>query len=105
MQAKNKINLLLVDDHTDNLIAMRAILEELGENLVMVDSGKKALRRLLDEEFAIVLLDVDMPLMDGFEVAAMMRQIKKLQHTPIIFLTAMHQNESNVFKGYSLGAV
>jgi PAS domain S-box-containing protein len=105
MQAKNKINLLLVDDHTDNLIAMRAILEELGENLVMVDSGKKALRRLLDEEYAIVLLDVDMPLMDGFEVAAMMRQIKKLQHTPIIFLTAMHQNESNVFKGYSLGAV
>lgn len=105
MQAKNKINLLLVDDHTDNLIAMRAILEELDENLVMVDSGKKALRRLLDEEFAIVLLDVDMPLMDGFEVAAMMRQIKKLQHTPIIFLTAMHQNESNVFKGYSLGAV
>jgi PAS domain S-box-containing protein len=105
MQQKHKINLLLVDDHTDNLIAMRAILEELGENLVMVDSGKKALRLLLDQEFAIVLLDVDMPLLDGFEVAAMMRQIKKLQHTPIIFLTAMHQNESNVFKGYSLGAV
>jgi signal transduction histidine kinase len=105
MQEKSKINLLLVDDHTDNLIAMRAVLEELGENILTVDSGKKALRLLLDLEFAIVLLDVDMPLMDGFEVAEMMRQVKKLQHTPIIFLTAMHQNESHVFKGYSLGAV
>jgi PAS domain S-box-containing protein len=105
MQEKNKINLLLVDDHADNLTAMRAMLEEFEENIVCVDSGKKALRLLLDEEFAIVLLDVDMPVMDGFEVAEMMRQIKKLQHTPIIFLTAMHQNESQVFKGYSLGAV
>jgi signal transduction histidine kinase len=105
MQEKNKINLLLVDDHLDNLIAMRAVLEELGENIITVDSGKKALRLLLDHEFAIVLLDVDMPLMDGFEVAEMMRQVKKLQHTPIIFLTAMHQNESHIYKGYSLGAV
>jgi signal transduction histidine kinase len=105
MQEKSKINLLLVDDHADNLIAMRAVLEELGENILTVDSGKKALRLLLDHDFAIVLLDVDMPLMDGFEVAEMMRQVKKLQHTPIIFLTAMHQNESHVFKGYSLGAV
>lgn len=105
MQEKSKINLLLVDDHADNLIAMSAVLEELGENILTVDSGKKALRLLLDLDFAIVLLDVDMPLMDGFEVAEMMRQVKKLQHTPIIFLTAMHQNESQVFKGYSLGAV
>src|ERR1051325_8590154 len=105
MQENNKINLLLVDDHADNLTAMRAILEELGETIICVDSGRKALRRLLDEEFAIVLLDVDMPLLDGFEVAEMMRQVKKLQHTPIIFLTAMHQNESQVFKGYSRGAV
>lgn len=105
MQKKTKINLLLVDDHADNLIAMRAVLEELGENIITVDSGKKALRLLLDHEFAIVLLDVDMPLMDGFEVAEMMRQVKKLQHTPIIFLTAMHQNESHIYKGYSLGAV
>lgn len=105
MQEKTKINLLLVDDHADNLIAMRAVLEELGENIITADSGKKALRMLLDQEFAIVLLDVDMPVMDGFEVAEMMRQVKKLQHTPIIFLTAMHQNESHVYKGYSLGAV
>jgi signal transduction histidine kinase len=105
MQEKSKINLLLVDDHADNLIAMRAVLEELGENIITVDSGRKALRLLLDQEFAIVLLDVDMPAMDGFEVAEMMRQVKKLQHTPIIFLTAMHQNESQIYKGYSLGAV
>ncbi len=105
MEEKTKVNLLLVDDNEANLIAMRAILEDLNENLVTVNSGKKALRRLLDEEFAVVLLDVDMPLMDGFEVAALMRQVQKLQFTPIIFITALYQNESNIAKGYSLGAV
>ncbi len=105
MEEKTKVNLLLVDDNEANLIAMRAILEDLNENLVSVNSGKKALRRLLDEEFAVVLLDVDMPLMDGFEVAALMRKVQKLQLTPIIFITALYQNESNIAKGYALGAV
>src|ERR1044072_2540572 len=105
MEEKTKVNLLLVDDNEANLIAMRAILEELNENLITVNSGKKALRRLLDDEFAVVLLDVDMPLMDGFEVAALMRQVQKLQFTPIIFITALYQNESNITKGYALGAV
>jgi signal transduction histidine kinase len=105
MEEKNKVNLLLVDDNEANLIAMQAILEDLNENLVTVNSGKKALRRLLDEDFAVVLLDVDMPLMDGFEVAALMRKVQKLQFTPIIFITALYQNESNIAKGYALGAV
>ena len=105
MQESDKVKLLLVDDNEANLVAMQATLEELGEELVLADSGKKALRLLLDDEFAVVLLDVDMPMLDGFEVAALMRQVNKLQHTPIIFLTALYQNESHVFKGYALGAV
>jgi signal transduction histidine kinase len=105
MPEKKKVNLLLVDDSEANLIAMRAILEDLDENLISVDSGKRALRTLLDQDFAVVLLDVDMPLIDGFEVATMMRQVQKLKHTPIIFLTALYQNESSVAKGYALGAV
>lgn len=105
MNEKTKVNLLLVDDNEANLIAMRAILEDLNENLITVNSGKKALRRLLDDEFAVVLLDVDMPLMDGFEVAALMRKVQKLQFTPIIFITALYQNENNIAKGYALGAV
>lgn len=105
MPEKKKVNLLLVDDSEANLIAMRAILEDLGENLISVNSGKRALRTLLDQDFAVVLLDVDMPLIDGFEVATMMRQVQKLKHTPIIFLTALYQNESSVAKGYALGAV
>ncbi len=105
MQERKKVSLLLVDDSEANLIAMQAILESLGENLVTVDSGKRALRLLLDQEFAVVLLDVDMPIIDGFEVATMMRQVQKLHHTPIIFLTAHYQNESAVAKGYALGAV
>ena len=105
MPEKKKVNLLLVDDSEANLIAMRAILEDLDENLIAVDSGKRALRTLLDQDFAVVLLDVDMPLIDGFEVATMMRQVQKLRHTPIIFLTALYQNESAVAKGYALGAV
>ena len=105
MQESDKVKLLLVDDNEANLVAMQATLEELGEEMVLADSGKKALRLLLDDEFAAVLLDVDMPMLDGFEVAALMRQVNKLQHTPIIFLTALYQNESHVFKGYALGAV
>lgn len=105
MSVDSKINILIVDDNEENLIAMGAVLEEMGENLVLADSGKKALRLLLDREFALILLDVDMPGMDGFEVATLIRQIKKLQHTPIIFLTALDQNEGYVFKGYSVGAV
>lgn len=105
MNTDSKVNILIVDDNEENLIAMNAVLEEIGENIVLANSGKKALRLLLDQDFSLILLDVDMPGMDGFEVATLIRQVKKLQHTPIIFLTALDQNESYLFKGYSVGAV
>src|SRR6185312_8320459 len=100
-----KVNILLVDDHPENLIALEAILGSLGQNLVKASSGREALKRLLECDFAVILLDVIMPEMDGFETAALVRQRDKFQHTPIIFLTAMSTSDTHVFKGYSLGAV
>ncbi|MEW6127952.1 MAG: response regulator [Acidobacteriota bacterium] len=105
MSKENKVNILVVDDNEANRIAMQATLDDLDENIISVENGKKALRRLLDDEFAVVLLDVDMPVMDGFEVATLMRKVQKLKHTPIIFITALYQHESHIAKGYELGAV
>lgn len=105
MSTEEKVNILMVDDHPENLLALDAILSDLGQNLVKVHSGKEALRELLSYEFAVILMDVHMPEMDGFETAALIRHREKLQHTPIIFLTAMDKNDSSVFKGYSVGAV
>lgn len=105
MAFDESVNILLVDDHPENLLALEAILSDLGQNLVKAHSGKEALRELLAYEFAVILMDVHMPEMDGFETAALIRQREKLQHTPIIFLTAMDKNDSSVFKGYSVGAV
>src|SRR5687768_3843541 len=102
---KERVNILLVDDHPENLLALQAILEELDENIVTAGSGFEALRILLDQEFAVILLDVQMPGMDGFETAALIRQRTSLQHTPIIFLTAIDNNERSMFRGYSVGAV
>lgn len=95
----------MVDDHPENLLALEAILSDVGQNLVKALSGKEALRELLSYEFAVILMDVHMPEMDGFEAAALIRHREKLQHTPIIFLTAMDRNDSSIFKGYSVGAV
>ncbi|HET6512902.1 MAG TPA: response regulator [Candidatus Kapabacteria bacterium] len=105
MSNEEKVNILMVDDHPENLLALDAILSDLGQNLVKAHSGKEALRELLSYEFAVILMDVHMPEMDGFETAALIRHREKLQHTPIIFLTAMDKNDSSVFKGYSVGAV
>jgi PAS domain S-box-containing protein len=105
MSDEEKVNILMVDDHPENLLALDAILSDLGQNLVKAHSGKEALRELLSYEFAVILMDVHMPEMDGFETAALIRHREKLQHTPIIFLTAMDKNDSSVFKGYSVGAV
>ncbi len=104
-RAEEKVNILMVDDYPENLMALQAILDDLGQNLVKATSGREALRKLLDTEFAVILLDVQMPGMDGFETASMIRERAKLQHTPIIFLTAMDKSETNVFRGYSVGAV
>jgi CheY-like chemotaxis protein len=95
----------LVDDHPENLLALEAILDSLGQNLVKANSGKEALRCLLNHDFAVILLDVQMPEMDGFETATLIRAREKTRDTPIIFLTAFSTSDTLMFKGYSLGAV
>jgi two-component system sensor histidine kinase/response regulator len=99
------VNILMVDDSQDKLLAMESILQSLGQNLVKAHSGPEALRVLLKQEFAVILLDVNMPGMDGFETAAMIRQRQSLEHIPILFVTALSTTDSDIFKGYSFGAV
>ena len=100
-----QVSILLVDDHQENLLALEATLGYLDQNIVKATSGREALKLLLDQDFAVILLDVHMPDMDGFETAALIREREKSQNIPIIFLTAMHKSEGQVFRGYSLGAV
>src|SRR5512140_2095831 len=101
----DKVNILLVDDQPNNLLALESILAETGENLVRADSGKRALKQLLQRDFAVILLAVQMPEMDGFETASLIRERERSRDTPIIFLTALSRSETNVFRGYELGAV
>lgn len=101
----SKANILLVDDRSDKLLAMEAILEPLDQNIIKARSGKEALRYLLMHDFAVILLDVAMPGMDGFETASMIRKRPRSEHTPIIFVTSISNSENNIFQGYSLGAV
>jgi PAS domain S-box-containing protein len=101
----DRVNILLVDDQPNNLLALESILSETGENLVTAHSGTEALRHLLQMDFAVVLLDVQMPDLDGFETANLIRQRDRSRDTPIIFLTALSRSESHVFRGYELGAV
>ncbi|MDQ6654717.1 MAG: response regulator [Verrucomicrobiota bacterium] len=100
-----KVNILIVDDRADKLLAHEVLLEELGQNLVKATSGKEALRCLLKQEFAVILLDVNMPGMDGFETAKMIRERPRTETTPIIFISAVNDTENHVSRGYSLGAV
>src|SRR5258705_1383727 len=101
---REKVKILLVDDNPDNLVSLEAALETLNEDLVSARSGTEALRFLLENDFAAILLDVKMPEMDGFEAAELIRSRKRSQHTPILFLTA-YRNEEHLFRGYDLGAV
>ena len=105
MTAKAKANILLVDDRPESLLALEAVLAELGQNLVKADSGRQALRCVLEQDFAVILLDVHMPGMDGFETASLIRERERSKHTPIVFLTASDPSELAVFRGYSVGAV
>ncbi|MCW2964499.1 MAG: Sensor protein [Actinomycetia bacterium] len=99
-------SLLLVDDRPQNLLALQAILEPLGYDLVSADSGAEALRALLHrDDFAVILLDVQMPDLDGFEVAEVIKQRERTSMIPIIFLTALSKEERHVFRGYEVGAV
>jgi len=102
---ESKANILLVDDRADKLLALEAILSSLGENLVTARSGKDALRQLLNQDFAVILLDVSMPCMDGFETAALIRKRPRCEHTPIIFITSISNSDTHIARGYSLGAV
>lgn len=98
------VGILLVDDSPDKLLSMQTILENLNERIVTARSGRDALRQLLNDDFAVILLDVNMPDMDGFETACLIRQRKRSEHTPIIFVTAM-SDDNHQAHGYSLGAV
>ncbi|MBE9092752.1 response regulator [Tychonema sp. LEGE 07203] len=105
VQPSDRVNVLIVDDRSENLVALEAILNKPYYNLVKATSGAEALRCLLNEDFAVILLDVQMPGMDGFETATMIRSRDRSRSTPIIFITAFSSNDTHVFKGYSLGAV
>ena len=102
---RGKVNVLIVDDDATKRFALRTILAPLDENVVEASSGADALRQLLRNEFAVVLLDVRMPIMDGFETAQLIRQRPRSELTPIIFVTALDQAETDMGRGYNLGAV
>ncbi|HAX75098.1 MAG TPA: histidine kinase [Cyanobacteria bacterium UBA11372] len=105
MLYEKKVNILLVDDNSKNLLALEATLESLGQNVVKANSGEEALKRLLAQDFAAILLDVQMPGMDGFETAELIRMRENSRHTPIIFVTAIGKTTEFIFKGYAVGAV
>jgi two-component system, sensor histidine kinase len=98
-------DILVVDDDARNLLAIEVALGDLGQRLVKTKSGEEALRRLLEQDFALILLDVQMPTMDGFEVARIIRSRPRTRHVPIIFVTAYGQDEEQSLRGYELGAV
>jgi PAS domain S-box-containing protein len=105
LQALDRASILLVDDNLPNLLALEGLLEPLGQELVRATSGEAALQRFAEREFAVVLLDVRMPGLDGFETAKRMREREKDRHTPIIFLTALGAEEEDHALAYSQGAV
>ncbi len=98
-------NILLVDDRPENLLALEAILEPLEQNLIRALSGPEALKAVLARDFAVILMDVQMPGMNGFEAAQLIKARERSKHIPIIFLTAISKEEAYVFQGYSVGAV
>jgi CheY-like chemotaxis protein len=99
-----RANILLVDDRPENLLALEAILSALDQRLVRANSGEEALRALLKDEFALILLDARMPGMDGFETAARIKGRNRTKNVPIIFLTAIDTDKNNTFRGYAAGA-
>src|ERR1044071_6521707 len=105
MESNGKAKILIVDDKPENLLAMESILEGLDQNLVQATSAREALRYLLMEDVAVIVLDVQMPGVNGFELAELIRERERTQHTPIIFISATSVDKQYVFKGYALGAV
>lgn len=105
MSLDGRVKILLVDDRVENLLALEAILEPLGQTMVRAHSGEEALKCVLQHDFAVILLDVQMPEMNGFDVAQIIKSREKSRYIPIIFLSAINKEDSYVFKGYSMGAV
>ena len=102
---RDQVDILIVDDRPENLLTLEAILEPLGQRLVRASSGEEALRKLLKHDFAVVMLDVQMPGMNGFETAQLIKSRERTRFIPIIFLTAISKEEEYVFRGYQVGAV
>ena len=100
-----RASILIVDDRPDKLLALRSVLEELQQNIVTAASGEEALKQVLMQDFAVILLDVNMPGLDGLETAQLIRNRRKSAHTPIIFITADFQDDAHSRRGYLLGAV
>src|SRR5579864_3333553 len=104
-RGNDQVNILLVDDQPARLLSYESILRDLGQNLVSVRSGREALERLMADEYALVLLDVNMPDMDGFEIAKLIHEHPRFERIPIIFVTGVHIGELDRLRGYELGAV
>jgi signal transduction histidine kinase len=105
MSATEKVNILMVDDHLDKLLTYEVILSELGENLIKATSGAEALQQLLKNDVAVVLLDVNMPVQDGFELASVIREHPRFEKTAIIFISAVHVTDVDRLTGFEQGAV
>ena len=105
MTEHDKVNILLVDDQPAKLLSYEVILHELGENLLKAASGREALEHLLKSEIAVVLVDVCMPDLDGFQLAAMIREHPRFQKTAMIFISAIHLTDMDRLRGYEMGAV
>lgn len=105
MSAPRRARVLMVDDRRENLIALEAILQGMPVEPIAASSGEEALKRLLSEDFAVILLDAQMPGMDGFETAGHIKQRERTRHVPIIFLTAVDRDAHLAFRGYAAGAV
>jgi signal transduction histidine kinase len=101
----DKVNILLVDDQPARLMSYESILSDLGHNLIRAQSGREALEKLMRDDFALILLDVSMPGMDGFETAGLIHEHPRFERTPIIFVTGVHVSELDRVKGYKVGAV
>src|SRR3954452_12605437 len=97
--------ILMVDDHPSNLMALAAILDPLGQELVHADSAEESLRYLLEADFALILMDVQMPGLDGIQTAKLIKERRRNRHIPIIFLSAIHKDPAYIFRGYKEGAV
>ena len=105
MSTNDDVNILLVDDRPEGIYTLERVLEDQNYNLIKASSGQEALKHILNYNFALILLDVQMPIMDGFETASLIRERKKSSHVPIIFVTAISKDEQYVGKGYQSGAV